>query len=151
MREECSEQGAAMRRIGVALAEDHAGLCRTFRQLIDAELDMHVTAELTEMRGVVKQLLGGRPDVLVLDAGMPEGSFLERVRQLRSLAPQTQIVLITMEDNHALADAAQAAGAVGFVLKDTADQELCEAVRSAARSSPFRSPRVTGGPALPSC
>ncbi len=68
---------------------------------------------------------------------------MDQIRRLHSLVPGTQIVLITMQDSRALADAALAAGAIGFVLKDTADQELCEAVRHAADHVPYLSPRVT--------
>ena len=130
-------------RVGVALAEDHPLLRRALRQLIDHERDMQVIAEVTEPGAVARQLLQSCPQVLVLDAGMSAGSCLEEVRRLRSLAPQTQIVLMTMQQNRTLADHALTAGAIGFVLKDRADEELCEAVRSVAREKGYRSPRVS--------
>ncbi len=129
-------------RIGVALAEEHSMLRRTLRRLIDGERDMRVIVEATEPEGLVGQLRRSHPDVLVLDARRSEGSSVDQIRRLHSLVPGTQIVLITMQDSRALADAALAAGAIGFVLKDTADQELCEAVRHAADNVPYLSPRV---------
>ncbi len=128
--------------IRVALAEDHSMLRRTLRRLINGEGDMRVIAEATEPQGLVGQLRRARPEVLVLDARRSEGSSVTQIRRLRSLAPGTQIVLITMQDSRAMADAVLAAGAIGFVLKDTADEELCDAVRSAAGNVPYLSPRV---------
>ncbi len=64
---------------------------------------------------------------------MPNGSSSETIRRLREQVPSTEIVVITIEDNPAFAQQARDAGAIGFVLKEFADDELPQAVRSAAR------------------
>jgi two-component system response regulator NreC len=81
--------------------------------------------------------------VLVLDLGMSGMSSLQTVGQLRERVPDTQIVIVTMEENPAFAQRALAAGALGFVSKDHADTDLPEAVRAAARDEEYLSPSVT--------
>jgi len=67
---------------------------------------------------------------------------IETIRQLRERAPATQIVVTTMQENPAFAQRAFAAGALGFVVKDRADEELPCAVRTAARGEEFVSPPI---------
>jgi two-component system response regulator NreC len=77
------------------------------------------------------------PRVLVLDVSMPGGAVLLAVRELRAKAPETAIVVTTMLDDPRFAREAIAAGATGYVLKDSADRDLPEAVRRAARGGHF--------------
>jgi two-component system, NarL family, response regulator NreC len=67
----------------------------------------------------------------------PEGSSIEAIRRLRERLPSAQIVVLSMRDSSVLAQQALDAGAIGFVLKDFADAELADAVRSAARGEPY--------------
>ena len=78
--------------------------------------------------------------MLVLDLGMSDGSGLPVIGNLRRSAPETQIVVVTMEDNPGFAQRALAAGACGFVLKDRAEEELAEAVKLAARGESYVTP-----------
>jgi two-component system response regulator NreC len=73
---------------------------------------------------------------------MPGGSTIETIGKLRENAPDTQVVVLTMEDNPLCAQDALATGALGFVLKDRADSELGAAIRAAACSEEYISPRV---------
>ena len=82
------------------------------------------------------------PRVLVLDLRMPGGFSAERIRRLRTASPDTAIVVTTMHVNEAFATEALRAGAIGFVVAESADRELVEAVRRAARGLPYTSPRV---------
>jgi two-component system, NarL family, response regulator NreC len=131
------------RAIRVLLADDHPAIRRSLRALLEREADIHVVAEASELQTVAAQLRAHRPNVLVLDARMPDGSGIEHIRALRDQAPRTQIVIVTMHKNQAFADQALKAGAIGYVLKDAADSELCTAVRSAADKQPYRSSRLT--------
>jgi len=83
-----------------------------------------------------------QPHVLVLDLNMPDGSGIEALSQLRERAPETQIVVMTMQDSPAFAQRAFAAGAIGFVVKELADEELPQAVRAAACGEEYVSPRM---------
>jgi two-component system response regulator NreC len=128
--------------IRVLLANDHARLRRNLRDLLEREHDIRVIAEASDLKGITHQLRTHQPEVLVLDASMSDGSTVERIQQLREQAPRTQTVLITMDKNRTLAEQALRAGALGFVLKDSADSELGTAVRSAARCQQYTSPRL---------
>jgi two-component system, NarL family, response regulator NreC len=132
-------------RVRVVLAEDHATMRRSLTLLLEAEPDIRVVAECGKLEAALDQVGSYRPDVLVLDLRMPEGSSFDLVRRLHAVAPSTGIVMITMHEGQAFARYAHQAGALGFVLKDSADVELAEAVRCAARGERYTSPRVDGG------
>jgi len=128
--------------IRVVLADDHALMRRSLRLLLDGEEGLQVIAEAEDMASAVRHVHGHKPNVLVLDLRMPGGSSIETIRKLRERAPDTQVVVLTMEDNPVFAQHALAAGAVGFVLKDRADSELGAAVRAAACGEEYISPHV---------
>lgn len=126
----------------VVLANDHPGLRRSLRRLLDHEDDLDVVGEASEFVAAVHEVAVRRPDVLVLDLRMPDGFSAERIKRLRALSRTTEIVVTTMHVNEAFADEALSAGAIGFVVADSADRELVEAVRRASRGLPFTSPRI---------
>jgi two-component system, NarL family, response regulator NreC len=129
--------------VRVVLAEDHATMRRSLRALLDGEPDIEVVGEADEMPAALAQVEHKHPEVLVLDLRMPNGSNIDCVRRMRARAPGTRVVVITMHEAQAFARQAHDAGAIGFVLKDTADVELPEAVRRAARDEVYTSPRVS--------
>jgi two-component system response regulator NreC len=137
-----TSSGMAPERIRVVLADDHALMRRSLRLLLDNEEGVEVIAEADDLRSVMRHVHGHLPHVLVLDLGMPNGSSIEAIRRLREQAPSTEIVVLTMEDSPVFAREALDAGAIGFVLKDFADTELPQAVRSAARGEQYFSQRV---------
>jgi len=112
--------------------------------VLDGEDGVKVIAEAGDLPTVIRHVRSHRPQVLVLDLRMPTGSSIDAIRSLREQAPGTEIVVVTMEESPAFAEQALDADAIGFVLKDTADAELPEAVRRAARREPYVSPRVGG-------
>ena len=127
------------------LADDHAVVRRSLRLMLGREEDVEVIAEASDLWGAVRQVQGHLPRVLLLDLRLPNGSSVEIIRRLRARAPDTEIVVITMEESPLFAQQAIDAGAVGFVLKDKADSELLTAVRRAARGDEYVSPRVAAG------
>jgi two-component system, NarL family, response regulator NreC len=131
--------------IRVILADDHAMVRRTMRLLLDREQDIHVSAEASSVSSVVEHVGRHSPHVLVLDLRLPNGSSIETIRRLRAHAPDVQIIVLTMEDRPQFAQQALDAGAIGFVLKDRADDELVAAVRLASRGEEYVSPRVAAG------
>jgi two-component system response regulator NreC len=128
--------------IRVVLADDHAMMRRGLRRLLDREDGVEVIAEADDLRSALENARTRRPDVLVLDLGMPDGSSIDAIGELRERLPDTQVVVITMQDSPVFAQRAFAVGAVGFVAKDLADGELPQAVHAAARGQEYISPRV---------
>ena len=115
---------------------------RTLRLLLDGEDGVEVIAEADDLASVMRNVHAHQPHVLVLDLNMPDGSGIEALGHLRERVPETQIVVMTMEENPVFAQRAFAAGAIGFVAKDLADGEFPQAVRAAARGEEYVSPRM---------
>jgi two-component system, NarL family, response regulator NreC len=126
----------------VVVADDHELMRRSLRSVLGGEEDVEVIAEAGDLLTAVREVNGHLPHVLVLDLQMPDGSSIELLRQLRSRVPETEIVVVTMEDSPAYARAAIDAGAMGFVLKQYAAHDLPVAVRCAARGEQYVSARV---------
>jgi two-component system response regulator NreC len=140
-----SADGRDARRIRVVLADDHAHLRRSLRLLLEGELGLDVIAEAADIEAVARHVHGQLPDVLVFDLGMPDGLSLQTIRRLRERVPDTQIVVLTMQDDPAFAYRALQAGAIGYVLKEMADVDLPQAVRAAAGGQGFVSKAVAAG------
>jgi two-component system response regulator NreC len=136
--------GSAALPIRVVLADRHALMRRSLRQLLDCEEDLEVVGEAGDAASVASQVQTRQPRVLVFDLDMPGGSSIEAIVELRETARATRIVVTTMEDNPRFAAQVFAAGALGFVSKDFADGELSLAIRAAAADEQYISPRVAG-------
>ena len=128
--------------ISVVLADDHAVVRAGLRFLLDAEDEIDVIAEAGDCPGAIAVTEARRPDVLVLDLGMPGGSGLETIAALTESAPDTAIVVLTMQDDPAFARGALGRGARGYVLKEAADEELLEAIRAASSGETYLNPRL---------
>jgi len=136
--------GAAQseRRIGIVIADDHAVVRRGLKQLLGAEPDLEVLAEAGDIDDARRYVRGHHPQVLVLDLNLPGGSSLQHIPTIRAESPDTQIVVLTMQNEPAYAREALGAGALGYVLKEAAENELVEAVRRAAVGDTYLNPRL---------
>jgi two-component system, NarL family, response regulator NreC len=128
--------------IRVVIADDHSVVRRGLRQLLDAEEGFEVVAEASDLEGARRYVRGHRPDVLILDLNLPEGLSLGAIPDIRADSPETQIVVLTMQNEPAYARQALSAGALGYVLKEAAESELVEAVRRAAAGDTYLNPRL---------
>ena len=124
------------------LADDHPVVRSGLRLLLDGEPDFEVVAEASDVDAASRYVRGHQPDVLVLDLNMPGGSSLEAIPAIRAESPETQIVVLTMQQEPAFAREALSGGALGYVLKEAADDELVEAVRRAAAGESYLNPRL---------
>jgi two-component system response regulator NreC len=128
--------------IRIVLADDHAVVRSGLKLLLESESDFEVVAEGGDTESAKRYVRGHKPTVLVLDLNMPGGSSLEAIPEIRRTNPDTQIVVLTMQQEPAFARHALSAGAIGYVLKEAADDELVEAVRRAARGESYLNPRL---------
>jgi two-component system response regulator NreC len=126
----------------IVVADDHAVIRQGLRLLIDREGDLQVVAEAKTVPDAERLTYAHRPSVLVLDLNMPGGSSLEAIPRLLTQAPATAIVVLTMQDDPAFARQALRAGALGYVLKEVADDELLAAIRLAAAGDTYLNPRL---------
>src|SRR3954469_9332946 len=129
-------------RITVVLADDHAVVRSGLRLLLEAEPGHEVLAEAATADDALRYTRAHRPSVLVLDLNMPGRPTLEVIPEIRDAAPATGIVVLTMQEDPAFAREALRAGAVGYVLKEAADEELLQAVRLAATGETYLNPRL---------
>jgi two-component system, NarL family, response regulator NreC len=126
----------------IVIADDHTVVRQGLRMLIDAEPAMQVIAEAGTLPEAERLTRAHRPAVLVLDLNMHGESGLEAIPRLRETAPDTAIVVLTMQDDPGFARQALQTGALGFVLKEAADEELLEAIRLAASGQNYLNPRL---------
>jgi two-component system, NarL family, response regulator NreC len=128
--------------IRLILADDHAVVRSGLRMLLDSESDFEVVAEASNIEDARRYVRGHHPKVLVLDLNMPGGSSLEAIPAIREESPDTEIVVLTMQQEPAFAREALRAGALGYVLKEAADDELVQAVRLAAAGESYLNPKL---------
>lgn len=126
-----------MARIRVLLAEDHETVRQGLRMLIDARDDMQVVGEAGDGRSAVTQAAITKPDVIVIDISMPQMNGLEATRVLRLATPDAAVVALTRHGDDAYVKEMTAAGAAGYVLKQSASTELIRAIRAAAAGEPY--------------
>jgi two-component system response regulator NreC len=112
------------------------------RMLVDSEPDLRVVAEAGTVPDALRMARAHLPAVLVLDLNMPGGSSLQEIPTIREQAPMTAIVVLTMQNDPSFARQALQTGALGFVLKESADDELLEAIRLAAVGENYLNPRL---------
>ncbi len=128
--------------IRIVIADDHSVVRRGLRQLLDGEEGLEVVAEAGNVDDARRYVRGHHPKILVLDLNMPGGSSLKAIPELRAESPETEIVVLTMQDEPAYAREALGAGVLGYVLKEAADTELIQAVRAAAVGQSYLNPRL---------
>jgi two-component system response regulator NreC len=128
--------------ITIVLADDHELVRAGLRMLLDAEPGFAVVCEAGDVALTERRVAAHRPRVLVLDVNMPDGSSLPAIPRLRASSPSTSIVILTMQNDPELAREALRAGATGFVLKESAKDELIRAVRLAAAGRTYLNPEL---------
>lgn len=127
--------------ITVILADDHQVVRAGLRVLLESDGRFVVVEEAGTVADTLQRVRERRPQVLVLDLNMGGESGLDAIPHLRLQTPSTQIVVLTMQENPAFAQAALQAGALGYVLKDAADEELMNAVVLVARGETYLNPQ----------
>lgn len=140
-------------RITIVLADDHRVVRAGLILLLQSEPDFEVVGEAGDVAESARKVSALRPHVLILDLSMPGESALASIPRIRADHPDTQIVVLTMQSDPVFARDALRAGAIAYVLKDAADTELVQAVRSAAAGQTYLNPglgaRLAAEPAEP--
>lgn len=127
----------------VLLVDDHEVVRSGVRALLQATDDIVVTAEASSVQEALDEAARTRPDVVVMDVRLADGSGIEATREIRSKHPATQVVMLTsFADDEALF-ASIMAGASGYVLKQVRGGELVRAIRTVGRGESLLDPAVT--------
>ncbi len=115
--------------IKVLLADDHSIVRAGLRRLVEESQDMEVVAEAADGKKAIQQVHKTRPDVAVVDISMPDMDGLEVVSQLQSVYPKLPIIILTMYEEEQYVVRAFEAGAMGYLTKKSAPEQLVKAIR----------------------
>lgn len=129
--------------IRILLADDHTIMRSGLRAVLERQSDLQVVAEAADGRQAVTGVEESRPDVVVMDVGMPNLNGIEAARQIITKHPQTCIVVLSMHSDESYVLRALKAGARAYLLKDSAENDLIMAIRAVSEGKAFFSPAIS--------
>ena len=121
----------------ILVADDHGIVRAGIKLLLERQPGLEVAAEAADGVEAVERALQVRPDLCILDVGMPRLTGLQAAREIRSHLPEARVLMLSMHDDERYLFEALKAGASGYVLKREADQDLVEAIRAVQRGEAF--------------
>jgi len=132
-----------LRKIRILLADDHAVVRQGFRLILNQEPDMEVIAEAGDGAEAVRLVLQHRPALAIMDIAMLRINGVEATRRILEGWPDAKILILSMHKDAVYVRETLRAGAKGYLLKESIDQDLLRAVRAVAQGDSFLSPEVS--------
>jgi len=132
-----------MQKITILLADDHTVVRQGLRALLEAEEDFNVVGEAENGRQAVQMAKRLQPDVVVMDIAMPSLNGLEATRQVSKESPKSKVLILSSHSDDEYVQQLTDAGATGYLIKQTAAQDLVSAIREAKKGNAFFSPAVS--------
>jgi DNA-binding NarL/FixJ family response regulator len=129
--------------IRILLADDHTVMRRGLKLLLESQPGFKVIAEASDGRQAVQQAEETQPDVAVIDIAMPNFSGIEAAQRILSGQPRTAVVILSMHSDEGYVLRALKAGAKGYLLKDSAEGDLIEAIKAVHQGKTFFSPEIS--------
>ena len=129
--------------IRVVLADDHEVVREGVRSVLAGQADIEVVAEAADGQAAVRAVAEHRPDVAIVDVTMPGLNGMAAAQQIAALGLGTKVIALSMHAERPFIAGMLAAGAHGYLLKNTAARELAEAIRAVVRGETFLSPQAT--------
>ncbi|MDQ6918668.1 MAG: response regulator transcription factor, partial [Candidatus Dormibacteraeota bacterium] len=130
-------------RLRVMLVDDHEVVRNGVKSMLHATEDISVVAEASTVEEAIRYATASKPDVIVMDVRLADGSGIVATREIRAERPQTQVLMLTsFADDQALF-ASIMAGAAGYVLKQIRSGELLQAIRAVGNGQSLLDPAVT--------
>jgi len=126
----------------IMVADDHEVVRKGLVSLLQAQPDWQVCGEAGDGREAVDKATQLKPDVVILDIGMPSLNGLEATRQIRKVNPQARILILTLHDSDQVVREVLNAGARGFLLKSDAARDLVAAVEALRRDKTYFTSKV---------
>lgn len=127
----------------VLLADDHSILRKGVRMLLESQVDLEVVGEAKNGREAIDEALRLKPDVVVMDVSMPDLNGIEGTRQICAQLAQTKVLALSMHRDSVYVREILRAGARGYLLKESDDEDLLKAVRAVARGEAYLSPAIS--------
>lgn len=131
------------KKIQVLLADDHTILRRGVRMLLESQPDMEVVGEAKTGREALDEARKLHPDVIIMDVSMPEMNGIESTRQICAELTKSKVIGLSMHSDAVYVREILRAGARGYLLKDSDDEDLLRAIRAVSRGEAFLSPAVS--------
>ncbi len=131
-----------MHKIRILLADDHGVVRKGLRYMIERHEDLEVVGEAADGREAVKMVAELRPEIVVMDIAMPLLNGIDAATQLLKEAPQSSVIILSMHADEGYLLRALTAGVKGYLLKDSADEDLVRAIRAVLEGKSFFSPAV---------
>jgi DNA-binding NarL/FixJ family response regulator len=125
------------------LGDDHNVMRRGLRLLLESQPGFQVVAEASDGRQAVAEAEAKAPDVVVLDIGMPNLNGIEAAQRIVAERPGTAVVILSMHSDEGYVIRALKAGVMGYLLKDSAEGDLIEAIKTVSEGKTFFSPEVS--------
>lgn len=129
--------------IEVVLADDHSIVRQGLSAIISQEPDIAVVAEAGNGKEVVDIAKKQQPDIFIIDIAMPVLNGLEATNQIMRINPKNKIIILSMHDNRVFIEKALGFGIKGYVLKDSAADEIIQAIRAVNKGEYFLSPKIS--------
>jgi two-component system response regulator NreC len=129
--------------IRILLADDHVVMRRGLRLLLETQPGFSVVAEASDGRQAVEQAQEVRPDVAVVDIAMPNLNGTEAAQRINEALPGIAIVILSMHSDESYVLRALRAGAKGYLLKDSAESDVIDAIRTVSEGKTFFSPEIS--------
>jgi DNA-binding NarL/FixJ family response regulator len=132
-----------MKKIRVLLADDHTILRKGVRMLLESEADIEVVGEARNGREAIERARTLKPDIVIMDVSMPELNGIESTRRICDESPHPSVIALSMHKDSVYVREILRAGARGYLLKDSEDDDLIRAIRAVYRGEAFLSPAVS--------
>jgi DNA-binding NarL/FixJ family response regulator len=137
------ETQTSANKIRILLADDHTVMRRGLRLLLEGQPGFTVVAEASDGGQAVDEAQATEPDVVVLDIAMPNLSGIEAAQRIVSALPNVAVVILSMHSDEGYVLRALKAGAKAYLLKDSAEGDLIEAIKTVAQGKTFFSPEIS--------
>jgi DNA-binding NarL/FixJ family response regulator len=129
-------------KLRLLLGDDHTLVRQGMRKILEERPEWEVVAEVGDGREAIRQAVALKPDVAIIDVGMPLLNGIDATQQIVKRVPETRVLMLSMHSDEAYVTRALQAGATGYMLKDSAGNDLLKGVESVANRQAFFSPSI---------
>lgn len=131
------------KEIHILLADDHNVMRAGLKLLLESHSGFRVTSEAADGNQAVENAIATRPDIAVLDIAMPKLNGIEAAQRISEQLPQTAIIILSMHSDEGYVLRALKSGARGYLLKDSAESDLIQAIKVVSEGKAFFSPEIS--------
>jgi len=129
-------------KLRLLLGDDHTLMRQGLRKILEERPEWEVVAEVGDGRDAIRRAVALKPDVAILDIGMPQLNGIDATQQIVRRVPETKVLILSMHSDEGYVTRALQAGATGYMLKDSAGKDLLKGIASVAAGKAYFSPAV---------